>query len=147
MEQRLSIVTLGVADLAASIAFYERLGWRRSMPELTGIAFFQCPGVVFGLFPRDQLLEDAALDPATAAPGRGAMSLAYNTRSKEEVAPVLAEAEAAGGRILKPAQDAFWGGHHGYFEDPDGHLWEVAWNPGLSFDAAGGARIEEPDAG
>lgn len=140
MEQRLSMVTLGVADLAASIAFYERLGWRRSMPELTGVAFFQCAGVVFGLFPLPDLLADAGLDPGSRPAGGGA-SLAFNTRSKEEVEEALAEAEAAGARILKPAQEAFWGGYHGYFADPDGHLWEVAWNPGLTVDEAGAARL------
>lgn len=140
MEQRLSIVTLGVADLQSAIEFYERLGWRRSMPELTGVAFFQCPGVVFGLFPLVELLKDAGLE--AASPARpGGFSLAYNTRSREEVEEVLAKAEAAGARITKPAQEAFWGGYHGYFTDPQGHLWEVAWNPGLEVLPDGGVRF------
>lgn len=141
MEQRVSIVTLGVADLQRSIAFYEALGWRRSSPALTGVAFFQCPGMVFGLFPLKALLADAGLDP-TSGEGLGRASLAYNTRDKAGVETVLAEAEAAGARIVKSAQDAFWGGYHGYFFDPDGHLWEVAWNPGLEIDATGGAVLK-----
>ena len=141
LEQRVSIVTLGVGDLQRSIAFYEKLGWRRSLPELTGVAFFQCPGMVFGLFPLDALLADAGLDPASAV-GVGRASLAYNTRDKDAVEVVLAEAEAAGGSIVKKAQEAFWGGYHGYFLDPDGHLWEVAWNPGLEIDATGAAVLK-----
>lgn len=127
MEQRISLVTLGVADLKRSREFYERLGWRRSMQEAEGIAFFQASGMGFALFPRDELAKDANI------PGDGhgfsGISLAYNARTREEVDSVLAEARAAGAKILKPAQEAVWGGYSGYFSDPDGFLWEVAWNP------------------
>ncbi|MEL6978342.1 MAG: VOC family protein [Pseudomonadota bacterium] len=146
MDQRVSIITLGVSDLASSIAFYERLGWRLSTPELTGVAFFQCPGIVFGLYPRAALAADAGLAEDGAGAGFGGFSLAYNTRAKEDVDALLAEATLAGARITKPAQDAFWGGYHGYFADPDGHLWEVAWNPGLVIEADGSARIMAPNA-
>lgn len=139
MRQRVSIITLGVRELARSIAFYERLGWARAQPELTGVAFFQMPGVVFGLYPRDKLAEDVGV--ADDGGGFSSVSLAYNTADKPEVDLALAAAVAAGARLVKPAQDAFWGGYHGYFADPDGHLWEVAWNPGLAIDPDGAARL------
>jgi hypothetical protein len=129
MEQRISIVTLGVADLGKSRTFYENLGWTRSLKELDGIAFFQAGSLALGLYPRDKLAEDAQV-PDHGHGFRG-VSLAFNTRSKEEVDSVLAEAEDAGGRIIKAAEEVFWGGYSGYFADPDNHLWEVAWNPGF----------------
>ncbi|MCE3250761.1 MAG: putative Glyoxalase/bleomycin resistance protein/dioxygenase [Geminicoccaceae bacterium] len=127
MEQRLSLVTLGVADLEQSRHFYEDgLGWRRGNAHAE-VVFFQLGGAVLALFARSALAADAGL-PA-AGSGFGGIALAYNARSREEVDAVLAEAKAAGATILKPAQDAFWGGYSGYFADPDGHPWEVAWNP------------------
>ncbi len=113
MEQRVSIVTLGVADLKRSREFYERLGWRRSMASAEGIVFFQAGGMALALFPRHELAKDAN----TAAGGHGfsGFSLAYNARNREEVDSVLAEAVAAGAKLLKPAQEAFWGGYSGYF--------------------------------
>lgn len=141
MEQRVSIITLGVADLTSSREFYERLGWRRSMAKAEGVVFFQTGGMALALFPRDELAKDANV----AADGHGfsGISLAYNARSREEVDAVLAEAETAGGRILKRGQEAFWGGYSGYFADPDGYLWEVAWNP--SFVIAEDGSIQIPD--
>lgn len=141
MEQRLSIVTLGVADLDRSRTFYERLGWRRSGKAFEGVAFFQAGGVVLSLYPRAALAEDAHV-PAEGA-GFGGIALAHNARSREEVDAVLAEAQAAGARLLKPAQDVFWGGYSGYFADPDGYPWEVAWNPSFPLDEAG--RLRLPD--
>lgn len=135
MEPRLTLVTLGVADLAASRAFYARLGWRESSASQPGIAFFQAGGVALALFGAEALAEDA--HQAFAPSGFRAVTLAHNVRAKEQVAEVLAEAERAGARIVKPAQDVFWGGHSGYFADPDGHLWEVAWNPFLPLDPTG----------
>ena len=127
MEQRLSLVTLGVADLERSRRFYEDgLGWRRGNAHAE-VVFFQLGGAILGLFARDALAADARL-PA-AGSGFGGITLAYNARTRAEVDAVLAEAQAAGARILKPAEDAFWGGYSGYFADPDGHPWEVAWNP------------------
>jgi hypothetical protein len=126
MEQRVSLITLGVADLARALRFYESLGWRRANRHAE-IVFFQAGGLVLGLFAREALAADARLPDAGS--GFRGIALAYNARSRAEVDAVLAEAEAAGAEILKPAEDAFWGGYSGYFADPDGHLWEVAWNP------------------
>lgn len=139
MEQRLSLITLGVADVARSRAFYEALGWKASGTGDASVVFFQLGGIVLALFGRAALAEDARM-PAEGSGFRG-VALAYNTRAKEDVAAVLTEAGRAGGRILKPAQDAFWGGHSGYFADPDGHLWEVAWNPDFAIDADGNIRL------
>ncbi len=102
MEQRISLITLGVANLPRSTAFYERLGWRRSMLQAEGVAFFQTGGMAFALYPQLDLAKDANIP----ADGRGfsGFSLAYNARSREEVDSVLAEAQAAGGKLLKPAQ-------------------------------------------
>jgi hypothetical protein len=129
MEQRISVVTLGVSDLDESRRFYERLGWRRSALNAEGVVFFQVGAVVFSLFPRARLAQEAQV-PSEGS-GFSGVALAYNTRSKREVDAVLQHAEQAGARILKPAQTAFWGGYSGYFADPDGFAWEVAWNPGF----------------
>lgn len=137
MEQRLSLITLGVRDLVRSRAFYtEGLGWVPSELSNENVVFYQCAGVVFGLYGRDALAEDAALDSAEGSGFRG-VALAYNTRSREDVDDVLALAARAGATISKPAEEAFWGGYSGYFADPDGHLWEIAWNPGFTIDADG----------
>jgi catechol 2,3-dioxygenase-like lactoylglutathione lyase family enzyme len=127
MEQRISIVTLGVSDLARSREFYERLGWRRAASKTEGIVFFQAGGMALALYPRNELAKDANV--SADGHGFGGISLAYNARNRAEVDAVLAEARAAGAKILKAAQEAFWGGYSGYFADPDGFLWEVAWNP------------------
>ena len=129
MEQRLSLISLGVVDLAASRRFYEHgLGWKVSSASNDSIVFIDMGGVVLGLYGRDALAEDANLPPSP--PGAfGGFALAHNARSKQEVDQVLADAAKAGAKILKPAEDVFWGGYSGYFADPDGHPWEVAWNP------------------
>ncbi|MFY9854856.1 MAG: VOC family protein, partial [Terracidiphilus sp.] len=132
MEQRVSIITLGVADLKRSSDFYERLGWKRSMVKAEGVVFFQAGGMALALYPRAELAKDANIAPD--GHGFSGVALAYNTRSRAEVDTVLEEAEAAGARLIKPAQEAFWGGYSGYFSDPDEFLWEVAWNP--SFEIA-----------
>ena len=135
MEQRLSLVTLGVADLARARRFYENgLGWRRGNdnPE---VAFYQMPGGVLALWSRPALAADARVADGGAA--FSGIALAYNARIKGEVDAVLAEAVAAGGRLLKPAADVFWGGYSGYFADPDGHVWEVAFNPFWTIDGEG----------
>jgi len=141
MEQRISIVTLGVAELDRSRKFYERLGWRRSMPKTKGVVFFQAGGMALALYPRDELAKDAQV----SADGGGfcGVALAYNARSREEVDQVLAEAKAAGAKLLKPAQEAFWGGYSGYFSDPDGFPWEVAWNSAFPIDADGSIRLPD----
>jgi predicted lactoylglutathione lyase len=141
MEQRVSLITLGVADLERSRKFYERLGWRRSMAQAEGVVFFRTGGMALALFPRHDLARDVnILDDGRGFSG---ISLAYNARSREDVDSVLAEANAAGAKILKPAQTAFWGGYSGYFSDPDGFPWEVAWNP--SFLIAEDGSIKLPD--
>jgi catechol 2,3-dioxygenase-like lactoylglutathione lyase family enzyme len=138
MEQRLSLVTLGVADLERSRRFYEDgLGWRRGNQH-EEVAFYQLGGMVLALWGRGALAKDARLPDAG---GFGGIALAYNARSREEVDAVLAEAAAAGATILKPAEDAFWGGYSGYFADPDGHPWEVAWNPGWTIMDDGSIRL------
>jgi uncharacterized protein len=135
MEQRISIVTLGVRDLAASRRFYvDGLGWRPVF-ENKEIIFFQAGGMIFALFLRDELAKDFAADPASF--GRAAMALAYNVRTKAEVDPLIRQAADAGAKILKPAREAPWGGYSGYFADPDGFAWEVAWNPAWRIAADG----------
>jgi uncharacterized protein len=144
MEQRLSLVTLGVRDLAQSRGFYERMGWKAHKASTNEIAFFPANGFVFGLFPRVALAKDAGvLDDGS---GFRAVTLAYNTRSKADVDKVMADAERAGGRIVKRPHDTFWGGYSGYFADPDSHLWEVAFNPHWNIRADGtvdmGTKLE-----
>jgi len=141
MEQRVSIITLGVADLQFSRQFYERLGWRRSMAQAEGVVFFQTGGMALALYPRDDLAKDANVNPH--GEGFRGLSLAYNARTRAEVDAVLEEAVAAGATLLKPAQEAFWGGYSGYFADPDGFPWEVAWDP--SFPIAEDGSIRVPD--
>jgi uncharacterized protein len=139
MEQRLSLVTLGVADLDRSRRFYEAWGWSRHGAHAE-VVFFQAGGMVLALWSREALAADAKV-PAEGTGFRG-IALAYNTRTREEVDAVLDEAKAAGATIPKPAEDAFWGGYSGYFADPDGHLWEVAWNPEWRMAADGSIRLD-----
>jgi catechol 2,3-dioxygenase-like lactoylglutathione lyase family enzyme len=135
MEQRVNVITLGVADLERARRFYEDgLGWRRGNAD-PSVVFFQMHGAVFALWSRTALAEDAGL-PADQG-GFSGISLAYNCRSTAEVDAILAEAKVAGAKILKPAADTFWGGYSGYFADPDGHIWEIAWNPHWHLDAEG----------
>jgi catechol 2,3-dioxygenase-like lactoylglutathione lyase family enzyme len=126
MQQRVSLITVGVKDLAKAAAFYEALGWAR-VESQDGVVAFDLIGQTLGLYPLDALAEDLGLSVETL--GAGSMTLGYNVVEKADVAPILAKAKAAGGDILKPAQDVFWGGHHGYFADPEGHIWEIAHNP------------------
>ncbi len=143
MEPRLSIVTLGVADLPRSVAFYrDGLGLPMINAEGEGIAFFQLDGVRLALYPRVALAEDAALiDPGPSA--FSGITLAHNLRSKAEVDAFFAELAPTGAHIVKRPRDVFWGGYSGYFTDPDGYLWEVAWNPHFAIDAPAAARRNE----
>lgn len=142
MERRLSVVTLGVADLDAAQRFYEDgFGWSVDVSEET-IRFFQLNGVVFALYPRAALAEDAR--QPSEGHGFAGMTLAYNARTPEEVDEILARAEAAGGCIVKRAEDAFWGGYSGYVADPDGHLWEIAHNPFWTIDDEGNVSLGRP---
>ena len=146
MEQRLSIITLGVSDLTRSQKFYERLGWRRSFAQAEGIVFFQTGSMAVALYPRPELAKDANVDPDKEnvdGQGFAGITLAHNARSREEVDSVLAEAQAAGATILKSAVEAFWGGYSGYFSDPDGFLLEVAWNPHFPLTADGSIQIPD----
>lgn len=126
MDQRVSLITLGVRDMAASVNFYARLGWQQVEAQ-DGVAAFDLIGQTLGLYPLSALAADLGVAEDTL--GRGTMTLGHNLRSKDEVDAVLARVDSAGGTIVKPAQDVFWGGYHGYFADPDGHIWEVAFNP------------------
>ncbi|WP_299028964.1 VOC family protein [uncultured Sulfitobacter sp.] len=126
MEQRISLITLGVRDMAGVAAFYEALGWQRVETQ-DGVIAFDLLGQTLGLYPLEKLAEDIGI--AVEDMGRGGTTFSYNVRDKGEVAPLLAQAEAAGGRILRAASDVFWGGHIGYFADPEGNIWEVSHNP------------------
>lgn len=130
MEQRISLITLGVDDLPRSRAFYERLGWTRCFRAAEGVAFFQTGGMAIALWPLTDLAADIGIAPVR--PAFAGLALAYNARTRAEVDAVLAEAATAGGRVLKPAHDTPWGGYAGYFADPDGFAWEIAWNPGFA---------------
>lgn len=142
MEPRVSIITLGVRDLPRSIRFYrDGLGLPTQAADDAPIAFFQTHGTRLALYPLAGLAEDIAAALPLSPGGFGGVTLAHNVRGKEEVAAVLRQAEAAGGKIVKPAQDVFWGGHSGYFADPDGYYWEVAWNPQATFDADGAVML------
>jgi len=138
VEPRISIITLGVRDLPASIRFYrDGLGLPTSAGDDAAIAFFRTGAVRLALYPLDALAEDIAPGLPQSQGGFGGITLAHNVRSKEEVQAVLDLAERAGGTIVKPAQDVFWGGHSGYFTDPDGYHWEVAWGPDWEFESDG----------
>ncbi len=128
MEPRISIVTLGVSDLARSVEFYrDGLGLVLYDENTESIAFFQNKGTWLALYPREALAVDVGIP--TEGSGFSGVTLAHNLRSKEEVDELLDVAVAAGATLVKPAQDTFWGGYSGYFSDPDGYLWEIAWNP------------------
>ena len=126
MEQRLSLVTLGVTDLARSRAFYETLGWTTGAAPDDDVVFFQSGGMVFALWSRSQLAEDSGV---TEGQGWGGITLAHNVRSASEVDSAWSEAAGAGATITRRAGDTFWGGYSGVFLDPDGYPWEVAYNP------------------
>jgi len=139
---RLSLVTLCVSDLARSTAFYEALGFRRKARAAEGVAFFEAGSVVLSLWSAAELAKDAEI--AIEEPGgfRG-MALAWNCASQREVESAMARAAAAGAAMIRRPQQVFWGGYTGYFADPDGHLWEVAHNPGFPFAEDG--RLLLPD--
>ena len=144
MEQRLSVVTLGVTDLDRARAFYEQgLGWTVGNAEAQ-VVFFQLNGIILALYPREPLAEDAGLPPEGG--GFPGVALAQNVRSREEVDAVLARAEQGGGSLVRPAQATFWGGYSGYFADPDGHLWEIAHNPFWTLDVEGNVSLRLPSA-
>ena len=143
MEPRISIITLGVADLNRSYAFYRHgLGFPSIRKPEDGIVFFQTGGACLALYPANELAADIASDFPKERSRFSGVTLAHNTRSKGEVDRILRQAQQAGGRIEKPAQEASWGGYSGYFSDPDGHLWEVAYSDGWEFHPDGSLVID-----
>jgi len=137
MDERVSLVTLGVADLDRARAFYSALGWTDRAKE-DDVVFFQAGGMVLALWGRADLAKDSCV---TDGGGWGGVTLAYNVRSPDDVDAVLAEAEAAGARIGRRGAPTFWGGYSGIFIDPDGHPWEVAHNPGWTIADDGSIRL------
>lgn len=138
MEQRISLVTLGVSALPRACAFYESLGWRVANDwQQQAVAFFQCGGMVLGLWDRRQL----AADSGTSVQQPGAVTLAHNVRSREDVDQVVEEARAAGATIVRAGAEQPWGGYSAAFRDPDGHPWEVAHNPGWTIAEDGTVSI------
>ena len=142
MEQRISLVTLGVDDLPRAKAFYEALGWRGQEVEQT--VFFQAGGLAVVLWGRAALAADSGVAD-TGADAFGGVALAHNVRARAEVDAVLAEASAAGATVTRPAAETFYGGYAGCFTDPDGHVWEVAHNPGFALGPDGSLTV--PDFG
>lgn len=142
MEQRISLITLGVGDMEAVAAFYTALGWQKVDSE-DGVIAFDLPGQTLALYPKDKLADDLGIGPEQIG-GFSGLTLGYNVRERSGVADLLARVELVGGRVLKPACDVFWGGHHGYFADPEGHVWEVAFNPFSPLDARGGFQWNGP---
>jgi uncharacterized protein len=139
----LSLVTLGVSDLERSIGFYEALGFHRKARKAEGVGFFQAGAITFAVWPASELGKDANVVTGKPAPAFRGVALAWNCRSELEVDAAIERARRAGATVPKPAQRTFWGGYAGYFADPDGHLWEVAHNPGFPLTDVG--RLTLPD--
>ena len=136
MQPRVTIIGLGVEDLKASTAFYqEKFGWKLTNASNENISFFQLNGVLLSLYPKDKLADDAMVDPTGA--GFKGVTLAYNTRTKEEVDEIFADLSSKGVKIVKQPEQVFWGGYSGYIADLDDNLWEIAHNPFLELDADG----------
>jgi uncharacterized protein len=136
MEPRLTLVTLGVRDLPRMVAFYrDGLGWPMSSMSQDDVAFFRTTGTIIALFGWEALAADAGLSPEGS--GFKGFSLAHNVRTRGEVDAVINGAVAAGGTLVKAPEDVFWGGYSGYFADPEGFLWEVAWGPDFQYTPAG----------
>ncbi|HAI96938.1 MAG: glyoxalase [Cycloclasticus sp.] len=142
MEPRISIITLGVSSLEKSYQFYTALGFPSSKTPEDGIVFFKTAGVCLALYPLEALAKDVSPDFDSNRSGFSGVTLSHNTTSKAEVDTVLGLAKRAGAKIEKPAQEVFWGGYSGYFSDPDGHLWEVAYGDCWAFNEDGSLVIE-----
>ncbi len=140
MDQRISLVTLGVTDLARARAFYGALGWTAANGD-PDVVFYQAGGMVLALWGRDELAADSGVRDGG---GWGGVTLAHNVRSPAEVDALLADAEGAGASIARHGAPTFWGGYSGVFVDPDGHPWEVAHNPGWTLDSDGSVRVQPP---
>ncbi|MBN1907118.1 MAG: VOC family protein [Deltaproteobacteria bacterium] len=137
MESRITIITLGVTDFQRSYHFYTELGFKTDAKPTDHIAFFKTSGTVLAIYPLDKLAEDISPDISIEKSAFSGITLAHNVKQKNDVNAVLIQAQEAGGRIVKPAQDAFWGGYHGYFSDPDGYFWEVAYFDQFKYDENG----------
>ena len=136
MEQRLTLITLGVSDITTATDFYEnKFGWTKTGSSNDDIVFFQLNGIQLALFPLEKLAEDALVEPGKN--GFRGFTLAYNTRSELEVDEVIEQLKHRGVKIIKEPQKVFWGGYSGYISDPDGNLWEIAYNPFLPLDSSG----------
>lgn len=142
MDQRISLVTLGVQDVSRARAFYERLGWRGQEVEET--VFFQAGGIVVVLWGREKLADDAGVQDARLD-GFGGVALAHNVQTTAEVDEVLAVAQRSGATITRPARETFYGGYAGCFTDPDGHVWEIAHNPGFTLGPEGELTVPDFD--
>jgi len=140
MEQRISLITLGVDDVPRARAFYEKLGWTAANSTEDDVAFFQCPGMIFAVWDRAKLAEDSGLPLSDGGAG-GVSTPAINFASDAEVDAALAEAEQAGARIARSGAPTFWGGYSGVFVDPDGHAWEIAHNPHWTIGPDGSTRL------
>ncbi|MGJ8546986.1 MAG: VOC family protein [Sulfitobacter sp.] len=137
MQQRISLITLAARQPDVLTAFYDALGWRR-VESPDGVVAYDLLGQALGIYPAEMLARDMGVPLESL--GHGAMTLSHNVPEKTDVAPMLSRAEAAGARVIKPAHDVFWGGHIGYFADPEGHVWEIAWNPHSPLGADGAFR-------
>jgi catechol 2,3-dioxygenase-like lactoylglutathione lyase family enzyme len=142
VEQRVSLITLGVADVGRAKAFYEHLGWRGQ--EVQETVFFQAGGMVLTLWGRDKLARDCGVEDVGPA-GFGGFAIAHNVRSRAEVDEIVAAAEGAGATVTRPPAETFYGGYAGVFLDPDGHPWEIAHNPGFALGDDGSLTV--PDFG
>jgi catechol 2,3-dioxygenase-like lactoylglutathione lyase family enzyme len=138
MDQRVSLITLGVSDLSRARKFYEALGWRTDAEPEDDVVFFQAGGMIVALWGRTQLAEDSGVEDGG---GWGGVTLAYNVRSPEEADTVIGQARAAGARIARESGTTFWGGYSAIFVDPDGHPWEVAHNPAWTLAADGSVSL------
>jgi predicted lactoylglutathione lyase len=141
VEQRVSLITLGVADVQRARAFYERLGWTTETASDDDVVFFQAGGLVVALWGRQELAADSGVRDTR---GWGGVTLAHNVASPAEVDATLAQAKAAGATIPRAGADTFWGGYSGVFVDPDGHPWEVAHNPHWTLLPDGSVRLAAP---
>jgi len=144
VKPRITVITLGVADLPRAIRFYrDGLGFPTDATDDSSIAVFMTGGVRLALYPKKALAEDISKDVRLSPKGFGGITLAHNVSRKKEVAEVLGLAQKAGAKLVKPAQDTFWGGYSGYFADLDGYYWEVAWAPMCTFDRTGALVFKE----
>jgi predicted lactoylglutathione lyase len=141
MESRITIITLGVRDFQRSYHFYTELGFKTNAKPTDHIAFLKTNGTVLAIYPFDKLAEDISPDISIKKSGFAGITLAHNVKQKSDVNEILLQAQEAGGKIVKPAQDAFWGGYHGYFSDPDGYFWEVAYFDKFKYDEMGNLEL------